>query len=83
MASVLNNHALLLFYSYSACVCVITTGAVSISKMMMVNHSLQLFSISGNNIGDGGISAIAGRLNKYIILLELPIILSGISFILT
>ena len=40
----------------------ITTGAVSISKMMMVNHSLQELSISRNNIGDDGISAIARAL---------------------
>ena len=37
-----------------------TTGAISISKMMMVNHSLQLLYMYKNNIGDDGISAIAG-----------------------
>ena len=40
----------------------ITTGAISISKMMMVNHSLQDLSMYHNNIGDDGISAIAGAL---------------------
>ena len=42
----------------------ITTGAISISKMMMVNHSLQLLYMSYNNIGDDGISAIAGALGN-------------------
>ena len=42
----------------------ITTGAISISKMMMVNHSLQKLYISDNNIGDDGISVIAGALGN-------------------
>ena len=42
----------------------ITTGAISISKMMMGNHSLQELEISRNNIGDDGISAIAGVLGN-------------------
>ena len=42
----------------------ITTGAISISKMMMVNHSLQQLYMSHNNIGDDGISAIAGALGN-------------------
>ena len=42
----------------------ITTGAISISKMMMVNHSLQKLNILFNNIGDDGISAIAGALGN-------------------
>ena len=42
----------------------ITTGAISISKMMMVNHSLQELNMWGNNIGDDGISAIAGALGN-------------------
>ena len=42
----------------------ITTGAISISKMMMVNHSLQVLYMTGNNIGDDGISAIAGALGN-------------------
>ena len=42
----------------------ITTGAISISKMMMVNHSLQELEISFNNIDDDGISAIAGALGN-------------------
>ena len=46
------------------CVCMITTGAISISKMMMVNHSLQELYMSNNNIGDDGISAIAGALGN-------------------
>ena len=46
------------------CVCMITTGAISISKMMMVNHSLQELYMWDNNIGDDGISAIAGALGN-------------------
>jgi len=42
----------------------ITTGAISISKMMMVNHSLQKLCLIDNNIGDDGISAIAGALGN-------------------
>ena len=43
----------------------ITTGrAISISKMMMVNHSLQKLYMWSNNIGDDGISAIAGALGN-------------------
>ena len=42
----------------------ITTGAISISNMMMVNHSLQELDISDNNIGDDGISAIARALGN-------------------
>ena len=42
----------------------ITTGAISISKMMMVNHSLQQLHMGDNNIGDDGISAIAGALGN-------------------
>ena len=42
----------------------ITTGAISISKMMMVNHSLQQLYMGNNNIGDDGISAIAGALGN-------------------
>ena len=37
----------------------ITIGAMSISEMMIVNHSLQKLYINDNNIGDSGISAIA------------------------
>ena len=42
----------------------ITTGAINIGKMMMVNHSLQELYMSSNNIGDNGISAIAGALGN-------------------
>ena len=42
----------------------IATGAISISKMMMVNHSLQRLYISKNNIGNDGISAITGALGN-------------------
>ena len=42
----------------------ITTGAISISKMMMVNHLLQWLYMGHNNIGDDGITAIAGALGN-------------------
>ena len=42
----------------------ITTGAISISNMMMVNHSLQELCMMGNSIGDNGISAIARELGN-------------------
>ena len=42
----------------------ITTGAISISNMMMVNHSLQVLNMWGNSIGDDGISAIARELGN-------------------
>ena len=42
----------------------IATGATSISKMMMVNHSLQILYVCNNNIGDDGISAIGGALGN-------------------
>ena len=45
-------------------VCMIITGAISISKMMLVNHSLQELYMWSNNIGDDGISAIAGALGN-------------------
>ena len=49
----------------------ITTGAISISKMMMVNHSIQELIMYDNNIGDDGISAIAGAFgNCKIIILD-------------
>ena len=42
----------------------ITTGAISISNMMMVNHSLQWLYMNSNSIGDNGISAIARELGN-------------------
>ena len=42
----------------------ITTGAISISKMMMVNHSLQELYMGQNKIGDDGISTIAKSLGN-------------------
>ena len=42
----------------------ITTGAISISKMMMVKHSLQELYLWDNNIGDSGISAITEALGN-------------------
>ena len=42
----------------------ITTGAISISNMMMVNHSLHELYMNGNSIGNDGISAIARELGN-------------------
>ena len=41
-----------------------TAGALSISEMMMVKRSLQKFGVGFNNIGNDGISAIAGALGS-------------------
>ena len=41
---------------------IITTGAVSISEMIKINHTLQVLNISRNPIGDEGIVAIARAL---------------------
>ena len=43
----------------------ITTGAISISNMVMVNHSLQVLNVMGNSIGNDGISAIARELGNH------------------
>ena len=43
---------------------IITIGAISISEMMMLNHSLQELYIWENNVGDDGTSAIAKALNN-------------------
>ena len=42
----------------------ITTGAISISNMMMVNRSLQELHMRDNSIGNDGISAIARELGN-------------------
>ena len=43
----------------------IATGAISISNMMMVNHSLQELYMFDNSIGNDGISAIARELGNH------------------
>lgn len=56
--------------NYQFCCFVVTvylliiTGAISISEMMTVNHSLQELWMDRNNIGDNGISAIAEALGN-------------------
>ena len=42
----------------------ITTGAISISQALMVNQTLLELQIEYNEIGDDGITAIAGSLNN-------------------
>ena len=43
---------------------IITTGAVSISEMIKINHTLQVLDIRHNPIGDEGIAAIARSLDN-------------------
>jgi len=42
----------------------ITTGAISISQALMFNQTLLELNIGDNNIGDDGITAIAGSLSN-------------------
>ena len=42
----------------------ITTGAISISQALMVNQTLLELDMSGNKIGNDGITAIAGSLSN-------------------
>ena len=42
----------------------ITTGAISISHALMVNQTLLELYMRGDQIGDDGITAIAGSLSK-------------------
>ena len=57
----------------------ITTGAISISNMMMVNHSLQELYMWNNSIGDDGISAIARELARLMnwVLINVTLLLLG------
>ena len=57
----------------------ITTGAISISEVMMVTHSLQKLHVGYNTIGDDGISAIAGAFDNCKIS-ELNAVECGITF---
>ena len=43
---------------------IITTGAISISEIIKINHTLQVLDISDNPIGDEGIAAIARTLDN-------------------
>jgi len=40
------------------------TGAICISKTLEINNTLQALWMGFNNIGDNGITAIAGTLDK-------------------
>ena len=46
---------------------IITTGAISISETIKINHTLQILYISLNPIGDEGIAAIATNLKNSMI----------------
>ena len=65
-ASLFKNHVFISIYCFVVTICLHDhyTGAISISKMMMVNHSLQELYIWGNKIGDDGISAVTGTLSN-------------------
>ena len=43
---------------------IVTTGAISISETIKINHTLQVLNVSNNPIGDEGIAAIAGTLDN-------------------
>ena len=43
---------------YIIVIVMITTGAVAMSKLLVGNCTLQKLTMSGNNIGDNGISVI-------------------------
>ena len=58
----------------------ITTGAISISQALMVNQTLLKLYMANNQIGDDGITAIAGSLSNSSITL-LDVILCGISVV--
>ena len=58
----------------------ITTGAISISQALMVNQTLLELCISGNQITDDGITAIAGSLSNSSITL-LNVLRCGISVV--
>ena len=58
----------------------ITTGAISISQALMVNQTLLELHMSGNQICDDGITAIAGSLSNSSITL-LNVLLCGISVV--
>jgi len=57
----------------------ITTGAISISQALMVNQTLLELYMGHNNIGNDGITAIAGSLNNSSITV-LDVQLCGITF---
>ena len=57
-----------------------TTGAISISQALMVNHTLLELNMRHNKIGDDGITAIAGSLSNSSITV-LDVIGCGISFV--
>ena len=58
----------------------ITTGAISISQALMVNQTLLELHMYGNQIGDDGITAIAGSLSNSSITL-LNVVGCGISVV--
>ena len=57
----------------------IITGAIAVSKILMGNCTLQVLNVSGNTIGDDGISVIVEQLQHITTLTELSVIECGLS----
>ena len=57
----------------------ITTGAIAVSKILMGNCTLQVLNVSGNTIGDDGISVIIEHLQHITTLTKLYVVGCGLS----
>ena len=57
----------------------ITTGAIAVSKLLAGNCTLQLLNVSGNDIGDDGISVIVEQLHHITTLTKLDVHNCGLS----
>ena len=57
----------------------ITTGAITVSKLLVGNCTLQVLNVSNNNIGDVGISVIVEQLQHNTSLTKLCIVTCGLS----
>ena len=68
------------YYNLYCCVIIITTGAISISQALMVNQTLLELHMMGNQLGDDGITTIAGSLSNSSITL-LNVMVCGISVV--
>ena len=42
----------------------IAVGAISIGELLSINHTVQVLTLGENDIGDDGVTAIAGGLGK-------------------
>ena len=68
-----------LWFSKSYFVVMITTGAIAVSKILMGNCTLQVLHVSGNTIGDDGISVIVEQLQHITTLTKLYVMQCGLS----